>query len=38
MKTALIIEDNADNMVLITRLLEKAGGKSGHWLADPDRK
>jgi CheY-like chemotaxis protein len=24
-KTALIIEDNADNMVLITRLLEKAG-------------
>jgi len=25
MKTALIIEDNADNMVLITRLLEKAG-------------
>ena len=25
MKTALIIEDNLDNMVLITRLLEKAG-------------
>lgn len=25
MKTALIIEDNPDNMVLITRLLEKAG-------------
>lgn len=25
MKTALVIEDNADNMVLITRLLEKAG-------------
>ena len=25
MKTALIIEDNSDNMVLITRLLEKAG-------------
>lgn len=25
MKTALIIEDNQDNMVLITRLLEKAG-------------
>jgi CheY-like chemotaxis protein len=24
-KTALIIEDNPDNMVLITRLLEKAG-------------
>ena len=26
----MIIED--------IRLLEKAGGKSGHWLADPDRK
>lgn len=25
MKTALIIEDNHDNMVLITRLLEKSG-------------
>ena len=25
MKTALIIEDNNDNMVLITRLLEKSG-------------
>jgi two-component system, cell cycle response regulator DivK len=25
MKTALIIEDNPDNMVLITRLLEKSG-------------
>lgn len=25
MKTALVIEDNHDNMVLITRLLEKAG-------------
>lgn len=25
MKTALIIEDNIDNMVLITRLLEKSG-------------
>lgn len=25
MQTALIIEDNPDNMVLITRLLEKAG-------------
>ena len=25
MKTVLIIEDNEDNMVLITRLLEKAG-------------
>ena len=28
MKTALIIEDNSDNMVLITRLLEKAGYKT----------
>lgn len=28
MKTALIIEDNPDNMVLITRLLEKAGYKT----------
>ncbi|MBF0552010.1 MAG: response regulator [Deltaproteobacteria bacterium] len=25
MKTGLVIEDNSDNMVLITRLLEKAG-------------
>ncbi len=25
MKTALVIEDNEDNMVLITRLLEKSG-------------
>ena len=25
MKTALIIEDNEDNMILITRLLKKAG-------------
>lgn len=25
MKTALVIEDNPDNMVLITRLLEKSG-------------
>ena len=25
MKTALIIEDNPDNMILITRLLEKSG-------------
>ncbi|MDO9041168.1 MAG: response regulator [Desulfocapsaceae bacterium] len=28
MKTALIIEDNPDNMVLIMRLLEKAGYKT----------
>jgi CheY-like chemotaxis protein len=28
MQTALIIEDNPDNMVLITRLLEKAGYKT----------
>ena len=30
MQTALIIEDNADNMVLITRLLEKAGYQTLH--------
>lgn len=30
MQTALIIEDNPDNMVLITRLLEKAGYRTMH--------
>lgn len=45
MKTALIIEDTEDNMVLITRLLQKAGyntigaetGKQGYELALKER-
>ena len=45
MKTALIIEDNNDNMVLITRLLEKSGyltlkamtGREGFEMAQGER-